>query len=520
MSPRVAIIGAGPGGLAAAMLLAKAGCRVQIFEKSPFPGGRTSSFQLGGFRFDLGPTFFLYPRILKEIFASVGRDLEEEVRLIRLDPLYRLVYGDGSSLDVTWRVERMEHEIARLSPDDAAGYARFVAANRRKFERFRPCLQMPFDSWKDLLRWPVIRLLPWLRPWTNVDRELQRYFRDPRVRLAFTFQAKYLGMSPFKCPSLFTILSYLEHDFGVYHPIGGCAAVTARMAEVAEALGADIRLNESVERLLFRGRRVVGVQTHHGEFPADAVVVNADFARAMTRLVPNHLRRRWSDEQINRKQFSCSTFMLYLGIRGSVPHLRHHTIYLPSDYTQVVADIDTHHRLSDDPALYLQNACVTDPNLAPPGHSTLYVLVPVTHQHPNVDWRRETESFRRRVLRQVRDRLGIDDLENRIIVERVVTPADWDQQYQIHLGATFNLTHNLGQMLHRRPHNRFEELEGVYLTGGGTHPGSGLPVIFESARIASRLLLEDFGQPSAWLLPTRPVGDLAEPVGSCLGGTA
>ena len=172
------------------------------------------------------------------------------------------------------------------------------------------------------------------------------------------------------------------------------------------------------------------------------------------------------------------------------------------------------------PGAALTATLPTDPNLAPPGHSTLYVLVPVTHQHPNVDWRRETESFRRRVLRQVRDRLGIDDLENRIIVERVVTPADWDQQYQIHLGATFNLTHNLGQMLHRRPHNRFEELEGVYLTGGGTHPGSGLPVIFESARIASRLLLEDFGQPSAWLLPTPPEGDLAEPVGSCLGGTA
>jgi len=517
VTPQVSIVGAGPGGLAAAMLLAKAGCRVRVFERSAVPGGRTSSFNLQGFRFDLGPTFFLYPRILREIFSSVGRNLDDEVKLIRLDPLYRLIYGDGSTLDVTPQIERMEHEIARLSPGDAAGYMKFVEENRRKFERFRPCLQMPFDSWRDLLRWSVIRLLPWLRPWASVDGELGRYFRDPRVRLAFTFQAKYLGMSPFKCPSLFTILSYLEHDFGVYHPIGGCAAVTARMAGIAEELGAEIHLQEGVERLIFNNQRVVGVQTRCGEYRTDAVVINADFARAMKELVPNGLRRRWSDGQIKRKKFSCSTFMLYLGLRGSLPHLRHHTIYLPNDYERVVADIDTYHRLSDDPALYVQNACQTDPDLAPSGHSTLYVLVPVTHQHPNVDWERDKGPFRARVLRQLRERLGIHDLERRIVAERTITPADWDTTYHIHLGATFNLTHNLGQMLHRRPHNRFEELEGVYLTGGGTHPGSGLPVIFESARIASRLLLEDFGHAASWLQPLPEESGSAQTVGTCWG---
>lgn len=520
MSGRVAIIGAGPGGLAAAMILARAGCDVQVFERARVPGGRTSTLTLDGFRFDVGPTFFLYPRILEEIFLSVGRDLEDEVKMVRLDPMYRLIYGDGSTLDVTSHVERMEREIARLSPEDAAGYVRFMADNRVKFERFRPCLQMPFGGWSDLLRWPVFRLLPWLRPWASVDGALQRYFRDPRIRLAFTFQSKYLGMSPFKCPSLFTILSYLEHDYGVYHPIGGCAAVTATMARIAEELGAEIHLGEPVEQLKFQGRRVVGLRTGRGEYEADAVVINADFARAMSRLVPNHLRRRWSDARIARKRFSCSTFMLYLGLRGQLPHLRHHTIYLPRDYEQVVADIDTNHRLSEDPALYVQNACVTDPELAPPGHSTLYVLVPVTHQHAHVDWSREKPGFRARVLRQLRERLGVEDVERRIVVERVVTPDDWDTNYEIHLGATFNLAHNLDQMLHRRPNNRFEDLDGVYLTGGGTHPGSGLPVIFESARIACRLLLEDRGQPTDWLHPMPDGYSSGEPAHLCLGGSA
>jgi phytoene desaturase len=182
--------------------------------------------------------------------------------------------------------------------------------------------------------------------------------------------------------------------------------------------------------------------------------------------------------------------MMYLGIDGRFDHLDHHTIYMTRDYARNLGEIESRHLLSEEPSFYVQNACVTDPSLAPRGMSTLYVLVPVTHQHPNVDWSRERERFRKLVLRQLR-RVGIEDLERRIRFEHVITPADWEQQHHVYRGATFNLAHNLGQMLHLRPRNRFEDLDGVYLVGGGTHPGSGLPVIFESARITSRLLLED-----------------------------
>jgi phytoene desaturase len=226
-------------------------------------------------------------------------------------------------------------------------------------------------------------------------------------------------------------------------------------------------------------------------------VINADFARAMKRLVPNRLRRRWTDERIAGKRFSCSTFMLYLGIDGRCDELEHHTIYLPPDYQQNLEDIEVRHVLSSDPAFYLQNACVTDPGLAPPGMSTLYVLVPVTHTHSNVDWQVEKGRFRSLVLRQLA-KLGLEGVERRIRFERMVTPEDWDREMEIHLGSTFNLAHSFRQMLHLRPHNRFEDLEAVYLVGGGTHPGSGLPVIFESARISSQLLLADLGLPASW----------------------
>jgi phytoene desaturase len=338
----------------------------------------------------------------------------------------------------------------------------------------------------------MLKMLPLLRPWLSLDRELGRYFADPRVRLAFSFQSKYLGMSPFNCPSLFSILSFLEYEHGVWHPVGGCGAVSEAMGRIARDLGADIRLNEEVEEILFEGRRAVGVRTNCGEYRADALVINADFCRAMTRLVPDRLRKNWTDRRMAKKRYSCSTFMLYLGLEGTQENLAHHTIYMARDYARNLEEIEIRHVLSEDPSFYIQNACVTDTSLAPPGMSTLYVLVPVTHQHPNVDWSRERLRYRQVALRQL-EKVGFHGVEKRIRWERMLTPDDWNQGQEIHKGATFSLSHNLTQMLHKRPRNRFEDLEGVYLTGGGTHPGSGLPVIYESARITSRLLLQDAG---------------------------
>jgi phytoene desaturase len=497
VSKRVLIIGAGPGGLAAAMLLAKAGLSVTVLERLPHVGGRTSTAQVQGFSFDLGPTFFLYPRVLEEIFAATGHDLRSEVKLIRLDPQYRLVFGAGGELQATADVQRMEQSIAALSPGDSASFHRFLDDNRVKFRGFLPCLESPFLGWRATLTPRLLRLLPLLRPWRSLDRELKTYFADPRVRMAFSFQSKYLGMSPFQCPSLFSILCFLEYEYGVFHPVGGCGALTRAMARIATDLGADILLDEPVEAILFEGHRATGVRTSRDVYLADAVVINADFGRAMSRLIPNGLRRRWSDGKIAKKRFSCSTFMLYLGIEGYYMEIPHHNIFIAQDYARNLDEIENRHVLSEDPSLYVQNACVTDPSLAPPGMSTLYVLAPVTHQHPNVDWARERQRYRDVILRQL-TRVGIEGVERRIRFERSVTPDDWDAQYEIYRGATFNLAHNFRQLLHLRPRNRFEDLDAVYLVGGGTHPGSGLPVIFESARITSRLLLEDLGVDADW----------------------
>ncbi|WP_396272555.1 phytoene desaturase family protein [Granulicella arctica] len=496
-SRQVVIVGAGPGGLAAAMLLAKSGVKVTIVEKRDQVGGRTSTWEQNGFKFDIGPTFFLYPRVLKEIFASAGYDLDQEVPMKRLDPQYRLVFGAGGELLATPDVEKMVKAIGAISPDDAVRFRTFLTVNRTKLEKFLPFLQSPFESWKDLAKPGMLKLLPLLAPWRSLDTDLQAHFKDERIRLGFSFQSKYLGMSPFRCPSLFSILSFLEYEHGVYHPIGGCGAVTRAMARIAREMGVEILLNEPVERVLVENGKAIGVKTKSYSLSADSIVVNADFAGAMKKMVPNHLRNRWTDERLAKKQYSCSTFMMYLGIDGKYDDVSHHTIYLAKNYRQNLKDIGELHQLSDDPSFYVQNASVTDSTLAPNGQSTLYVLLPVTHKSSKVDWTKETPRYRELALKQLA-KIGVTDVERRIRSERILTPAGWESEFDLYKGATFSMAHSLSQMLHLRPHNRFEDIDQMYLVGGGTHPGSGLPVIFESARITSKLLLQDLKMEPQW----------------------
>lgn len=494
---KVVIIGAGPGGLASSMLLAAAGFDVTVVERQARVGGRTSTLDADGFRFDRGPTFFLFPEVLESIFAMCGRELREEVELTRLDPNYRLVFEQGGAIDAFSNLDQLAEEIRKIDPRDAAALPRYMQANREKFDKFRPILQMPFNSHLDLLKLPLLDLLPLARPWSSVDADLGRFFKDPRTRLAFSFQSKYLGMSPFKCPSLFTILAFLEYEFGVFHPTGGCGAVSRAMACVAEDMGVRFKLDEPVREIVFHGKRARGVRTDAGEYRCDALMINADFANAMRELVPDHLRKRWSNAAIARKKMSCSTFMMYLGIDGTSPDLPHHSVFLSKGYERHLDTIEREHVLPEAPSIYVHNPSLLDPTLAPAGKSALYVLAPVTHTHPNVQWDRECDGFRDVVLERL-ETLGLEGIRGRIETEVVYTPHDWASDGGLYKGATFSLAHSLDQMLSFRPHNRFEDLHGVYLVGGGTHPGSGLPVIYQSAKISSSLLAADFGLADAW----------------------
>lgn len=496
--PSVAIIGAGPGGLASALLLAKSGVDVTVFERSSAVGGRNKVFDRDGFKFDLGPTFFHYPEVIEDIFQAIGRDAHDELNLNKLDTNYRLIFGQGGELDCTSDLDVMTERIRTLSGDkNANAFRRYVEDNRTKLNKSKACLQEPWKGPTDLLAKRAMRVAGVLRPHRSVAGDLMKLFDDDRLMLAMSFQTKYLGMSPFNCPSLFTMLAFLEYEYGIFHPTGGLGSVSEKMASIAKELGVTFRMNEAVEGVIMDGKTIKGVRTAQGEFMADRVVMNADFANGMTQLFPDSVRKKWSNKKLDGKKYSCSTFMLYLGIDKTYEHLPHHQIYASATYEKNLEDIEKHHRITwDDPSVYVQNASITDPTLAPEGCSTVYALVPVSHIHENIDWEEHKEAYKERVLDQIEEKLGFEGIRDHIVTEMTITPEDWgDHCYR---GAVFNLAHGLDQMLWRRPKNQFDEIKNLYLVGGGTHPGSGLPVIYESARISSKLLLDGLGIIPDW----------------------
>jgi phytoene desaturase len=486
---KIIIIGAGPGGLSSAMILAHRGFDVTIYEKKPYLGGRNSALKVDGYTFELGPTFVILPNTFKEIFAEAGRNIDDLLSMKQLDPLYKLNYDDGRAIMMYFDKSKLKQEISRIFPGEEAGYEKFMISQKKKFDRLYACLEVPYIRVYNYLRWKLIKAAPLLDLGVSVHDVLSRYFKDEDLKIAMAFQAKYLGMSPWECPGAFTILSYVEHEFGVFHPIGGVSKISEAMGRVVVENGGKINLGMGVKEIILNGKTARGVLLENGEKVfADAVVMNVDFADGMSKLFKNQNRKKYTDEKLAKKSYSCSTFMLYLGIDKKY-EMTHHQIFFAKDYKKNVEQIFNEKILPEDPSFYIQNASATDATLAPEGHSTLYVLVPVPNQKDKpIDWIAEKKSYRDLVIQKIIKKTGLTDLEEHIKVERVITPLDWQNDTDVYDGAVFNLSHSLNQMLYLRPHNQLEGYKNLYIVGGGTHPGSGLPTILESGRIAADLI--------------------------------
>ncbi len=502
----VVVIGAGPGGLASAMLLAKRGFKVQVFEKAPRIGGRTAEVALGPYRFDLGPTFLMMKYLLDDLFLGAERKTSDYLDLRALDPMYRLNFFDKTML-VRSNPSDMRDEIERVFPGEGAGLDKFLATEKVRFKKLYPCLQKEYASPLAFLHKTLITALPHIAIGKSLYDVLSTYFRSEELRLAFTFQSKYLGMSPWDCPGLFAMIPYTEHAHGIYHVMGGLSQIPQAFAKVAREEGAEIHTSCGVKQVLLEGGKACGVELESGQkIRSDDVVINADFGHAMTTLFPGSNLGKYSPAALEKRKYSCSTFMMYLGLDCTFPNAEHHMIVFAQDYKKCLEHITKTKTLSDDLSVYIRNAVTLDPSCAPDGHSALYILAPVPNNTSGIDWEQQKVAFRDSLLQLLEERTPYKNLRAHIREELILTPADWEKQVGVFLGATFNMGHSWDQMLYFRPHNKFELFDNTYLVGGGTHPGSGLPTIFESARISSNLISRKYGVPHPAPTPFAELG--------------
>jgi phytoene desaturase len=484
--PHAVVIGSGFGGLAAAVRLGARGYRVTVLEKLDAPGGRAFVHRQDGFTFDAGPTVITAPFLFEELWALCGRRMADHIDLRPVAPYYRIRFDDGECFDYSGDAAAMRAEVARIAPDDVAGYERFLKASEAIFKvGFEQLGDQPFDSWTDMVR--VLPALLKLEGYRTVYSLACKHVRDARLRVVLTFQSLLVGGNPFATTSVYCLIAFLERRWGVHFPMGGTGSLVTGLVKLIEGQGGALRCNQGVAQITVTngegGPRASGVQLDSGELiAADVVVSNADSAWTYRHLVAPQHRRHWTDRRIERARYSMSLFVWYFGTRRQYHDVAHHTIALGPRYRELLTDIFERKVLADDFSLYLHRPTATDPSLAPPGCDAFYVLSPVPHLQSGTDWSVHAEPYRLAIQQRLQATL-LPGLADEIVSSRLLTPQDFQDRLSSFRGAAFSLEPVLTQSAWFRPHNRSEELDRLYLVGAGTHPGAGLPGVLSSARV-------------------------------------
>jgi phytoene desaturase len=483
------VIGAGMGGLAAAMRLGAKGYRVTVIDRLDMPGGRGSAVSMAGHRFDLGPTIVTVPQGLRDLWAACGRDFDADVDLRALDEFYQIRWADGSHFTARSDTAAMQAEVARLSPRDGAGYARFLRdAEARYWFGYENLGRRSMGRLMDIVR--VLPTFARLRADRSVYAHAAARVRDERLRFALSFHPLFIGGDPFHVTSMYILVSHLEKEFGVHYAMGGVAAIAAAMAGVIAQQGGRLMLNADVDQILVQNGRAVGVRLQDGrQIAADLVISNADAGHTYDHLLRDMPRRRWTPAKLASRRWSMSLFVWYFGTKGTAlkwPGVGHHTIVVGPRYREHIRDIFQRGVLADDMSLYVHRPSVTDPTVAPAGDDTFYVLSPVPHLGlGSIDWAAEAEAYKAKMLAMLEARL-LPGLAAHIGPQMVLTPLDFQSRYRSPYGAGFSIEPRILQSAYFRPHNISEEVAGLYLVGAGTHPGAGLPGVISSAEVTAK----------------------------------
>ncbi len=506
--PHAVVIGAGFGGLAAAVRLGARGYRVTVVDRLDAPGGRAYVRKRNGFVFDSGPTVITAPHLFEELWQLCGKKIEDHVDLRPVTPFYRVRFEDGTSFDYTGDAAAMRREVAKINPGDVHGYEQFVRASEEIFKvGFEKLAHVPFGSWMDMAR--IVPEMVKLGSFRSVYAMVSRYVKDEKLRQVFSFHPLLVGGNPFSTTSIYTLIAFLERKWGVHFPIGGTGALVRGLCELIEGNGGVVRCGVEVEKILVENRRAVGVRTKTGEvIPADLVVSNADSAWTYRHLIDPEHRKKWTDKRVESLRYSMSLFVWYFGTNRKYDDVAHHTILLGPRYKGLLDDIFQHKVLAEDFSLYLHRPTATDPALAPPGCEAFYVLSPVPHLESGVDWAAHAEPYRKKIAALL-GRTILPGLEQSIVASEMLTPQGFHDDLLSFRGAAFGVEPVLTQSAYFRPHNKSEDIDNLFLVGAGTHPGAGVPGVLSSARVLDSLV----PHASAWPAEARaPAEDTSAPL--------
>jgi phytoene desaturase len=486
------VVGAGFGGLAAAIRLLAAGYRVTVLESRHQPGGRAGQIVDQGFTFDTGPTLITVPDLFEDLWASAGRDVHEYLDIRRLEPYYQIQFKDGKAFEYSGDPDAFDREVDRFSPKDVEGYRRFLDATRNVYQRaFVDLGRAPFHEFSTFLR--VVPELIRLGGLRSVYSFASQYIRDPYLRTVLAFHPLFIGGNPFRASAIYSIVPYLEKQGGVHFAMGGMHAVIQAMVRLISELGGDVQYRRPVAKFLSGRGRIAGVELESGEIlNADVVVANSDAATTLLRLIPDENRSQLWSQYWSRARYSMSCYLLYVGLSRQYPELRHHTIVMPRDFRKVVTEIFDVKRIPSDIPMYIHTPTRTDPGMAPPGGESMYILVPVPNLSSGIDWTVTGDDLRERVMDALEKEVGLEGFRESIVVEHRFTPVDFREELGSWFGAAFSIEPTLMQSAYFRPHNRLSEIDGLYLVGAGTHPGAGVPGVLLSAEIAADLIFKEF----------------------------
>lgn len=509
---KIIVIGAGFGGLSAAVRLAARGHQVELLEKRDKLGGRAYVYEIDGYRFDGGPTVITAPWIFDEIWHAAGRRRQDYFQLVPCDPFYRIFDENRQPFDVSANHEAMLRQIAQRSPADVEGYNRFLASSKEIFDTGMALIDQPFLHLSDMIS--VVPDLVRLQSYRSVYGYVSKFFRDDFLRCCFSFQPLLIGGNPLTAASIYVLIHYLEREWGIHYALGGTGAIINAFDRLLKELGVKVHLNAEVDRILIENRRAHGVRLKDGSIhKAGAVVSNADAAWTYLHLIPKEMRPRNSDRRIKSKNYSMSLFVIYFGTKRQYRDagLAHHNIMMHPDYTGLLRDIFRNKDLPQDFSLYLHLPTLTDPSLAPDGGEAFYVLSPVPHLGAGIDWERQAQPYRDAIM-DFLEQNYLPDLQANIVAEHRIDPRHFAGTLNSYLGSAFSIQPTLTQSAWFRPHNRSEDVDNLYFVGAGTHPGAGVPGVVASAKIVDNLI----GDP----IPARAPSPSTRPVSTHTGPAA